>query len=42
MLGSRPSVRGRVLLLARERGGRAAGVSLRGERGSQVEEGKEE
>ena len=36
MLGSRASVRGRVLLLPRERGGRAAGVSFRGRAGGRL------
>jgi hypothetical protein len=41
MLGPRGSVRGRVLLLPRERGGRAARVRFLGGGGSIGEEGKE-
>ena len=41
MLGPRDSVRGRVLLLPRERGGRAAAVRFRWGGGSIGEEGKE-
>ena len=41
MLGPRDSVRGRVLLLPRERGGRAARVRFLGGGGSIGEEGKE-
>ena len=41
MLGPRASVRGRVLLLPRERGGRAARVRIPGGGGSIGEEGKE-
>ena len=41
MFGARESVRGCVLLLPRERGGRAAGVRFLGGGGSIGEEGKE-
>ena len=41
MFGSLPSVRGRALRLAMERGGRAAGVRFRWGEGSIGEEGQE-